>query len=122
MECNDKIQEMRHQLGKTPEGRAMIRQRLTEAFNSLLPAGKDSLGWEEMKKMADVFSPTHDHMVGGHWNWDDKTAKATFDFMVSIFGQDGRVTLGEWLNSFIPYMRYVIPFVEEKHISPDHMR
>lgn len=92
---------------------------MVDAFNCLLPAGKDSLGWDEMKKMQDAFADSHDHLTGGHWCWEDKTAKASFDFMVNIFGCDGRITLNQWLNSFIPYMRYVNPFVEEKHLPPE---
>ena len=85
MEANEKIVTMRQQMTKTSEGRAMFKDRMVDAFNSLLPAGKDSLGFDEMKKMQDVMAPSHDHLVGGHWIWDEKTAKAGFDFMVGIF-------------------------------------
>jgi hypothetical protein len=71
----------------------MIKNRMVDAFNSLLPAGKDSLGFDEMKHMQDSFAPSHDSLTGGHWIWDDKTSKANFDFMVGIFGEGGRVTL-----------------------------
>jgi len=37
-------------------------------------------GWEDMRKMEKNFAPMHDKMVGGHWVWDDATAKASFDF------------------------------------------
>lgn len=99
----------------------MIKNRMVDAFNQLLPAGKDSLGFDEMKHMQDIFAPTHDTLTGGHWVWEDKTAKASFDWMVNVFGEGGRVTLKQWMSSWIPYFRYVQPFVEEKLLDPEQM-
>jgi len=65
--CNDKIIEMREATQKTSKGRKMIKDRMVAAYNELLPAGKDSLGWEEFKKMTDSFAPMHDSLAGGHW-------------------------------------------------------
>jgi hypothetical protein len=66
---------------------------LTVAFKSVCPAGQLTAGWEDMKKIADYFAPMHDKFAGGHVCWDDKTAKAAFDFQVKKFGTGGRFTL-----------------------------
>jgi hypothetical protein len=36
--------------------------------------------------MSTKFAPEHDKIAGGHWIWDDATAKASFDFGVTLFG------------------------------------
>lgn len=42
--------------------------------------------------------------------------------MVNIFGENGKVSLQQWMNSFIPYTRYVLPFCEEKNVEPEQVR
>ena len=54
----------------------------------------------------------HDKLVGGHWEWEAESAKAAHEYMVSLFGSNGRVTLEQWTASFMPYMKRVRPFVE----------
>lgn len=36
--------------------------------------------------MGELVAPMHDKMVGGHWIWDDATAKPQFEFGVEMFG------------------------------------
>ena len=66
--------------------------------------------------MNDIFAPAHDSLAGGHWIWDDATAKASFDITVKLFGKDGRISRQQWMNSMVPYVRYVLPFCEEKNV------
>jgi hypothetical protein len=35
----------------------------------------ETCGWDELKKMGEKFGPDHDKLCGGHWIWDDATAK-----------------------------------------------
>jgi len=64
----------------------------------------------------------HDKMVGGHWVWDDASAKASFDYMASIFGSNGRVTLDQWMASFGPYMEKVQPYVEGIELTEEQVK
>ena len=64
-----------------------------------------------MKGMTVAFAPIHDKICGGHWIWDEETAKANFDFTVSLYGTQGRFTLIEWFASFQPYKDHVEPLV-----------
>jgi len=36
-------------------------------------------------------------MAGGHWNWDDASAKIQHDFTVALFGSDGRYTFSQFI-------------------------
>lgn len=62
------------------------------AWSKLQDPHTETCGWEELKKFGASFNEIHDKMVGGHWNWDDATAKAQHDFTVAHFGTDGRYT------------------------------
>jgi hypothetical protein len=53
---------------------------LTKAFKEICPPGEMSAGFDDMKKMSENFGPMHDKLAGGHWIWDDATAKAAFCF------------------------------------------
>jgi hypothetical protein len=60
----------------------------------------------------------HDEIAGGHWIWDDVTAKAAYDFTVNLFGCDGKYSKTQWFSSFIPFMQYVKPIVEPNVLTP----
>lgn len=70
----------------------VIFEALGDCFDDLCPKDKNSLGWEEFKEMQNKFAPMHDKLAGGHWCWDDASAKATYDFHVKLFGREGRYT------------------------------
>jgi hypothetical protein len=95
---------------------------LTKAFNKLLPPGQTSLGWDEMSKMQDEFAPMHDKIAGGHWCWDQESAKEAHNYMASLFGSNCRVTCEQWMSSFGPYMKKVQPYVECIDLSPEQIK
>lgn len=37
-----------------------------------------------------------DKLAGGHYIWDETTAKAAFDYSVAIFGTDDRFSKSQW--------------------------
>ena len=80
------------------EGYMKMFEALGQAFDSLLPKDKDSLGWEEFKCMTEKFAPMQDKAAGGHWIWDDSTAKASFDYGVGIYGDDGRFSFSQFMS------------------------
>jgi len=49
-----------------------------------------------MKNMQSQFWPMQDKLAGGHYIWDETTAKATFDYSVAIFGTDDRFSKSQW--------------------------
>lgn len=51
-------------------------EEIGKMFDELIIPGCDSLGWDQLKKMQFMFAPIHDNIAGGHWIWDDTTAKA----------------------------------------------
>lgn len=109
---------MRQEMRKTPQGNMKMFETLSTVFDSLLPVDKDSLGWEEFKLMQDKFAPEHDKIAGGHWCWDDATAKAHFEFGVNIFGGvNCRYTKPQWFAQLIYYLRVVNPFVDPPQLS-----
>lgn len=65
---------------KTEEGRKKMMDSLMAAFKAVCPAGQLTAGCEDMMKMTDHFAPMHDKYAGGHVCWEEKTAKAAFDF------------------------------------------
>lgn len=89
---DNKIREVRDKAMHDGAGGDMMKM-ISGSFTKLLPPGQTSLGWNEMKKMQEEFAPMHDKLVGGHWCWDDASAKAAFECMASVFGSNGRVTL-----------------------------
>ena len=105
-------------MGDSEEGRKKIMQSLTDVWNSLKAPGQETLGWEELRKIQFHYAPMHDEIAGGHWIWDDETAKAAHDHQVGLFGFDGRYTKTQWFGSFVPYMQYVKPVVEPNVLLP----
>lgn len=77
-----------------------------------MPAGQNSLSWNEFKKIDESFASMHDQAFGGHWIWEDASAKANFDYMTSVFGSNGRVTFDQWCASFPDYMEKIEPYVD----------
>jgi len=55
---------------------ATMMSQISGAWDGLQTPGRDTLGWNEMRKMQFVYAPIHDDLVGGHWIWDDETSKA----------------------------------------------
>jgi len=60
-----------------------------------------------------MVSPEHDKLSGGHWIWDDSTAKAHYEFGVHLFGNaaNSRYTRAQWYSQIVYYLRVVQPFV-----------
>ena len=108
---DNKIREMRDKAMHAGSGGEMM-QMIVSNFKKLCPPGQTSLGWDEMKKMQDEFAPMQDKLVGGHWCWEDASARAAHECMASCFGSNGRVTLEQWMSSFGPFMKHVQPYVE----------
>jgi hypothetical protein len=53
-----------------------------------------------------------DKMFGGHFIWDDATSKASFDFVVKIFGEpDCKISFCQWAAQVECYMKNVFPLV-----------
>ena len=66
------------------------------------------------------FAPEHDKMVGGHWNWDDATSKAHFDYGVKFFGSpDNRYTKQQWFAQLIYYIRYISPLTDQHVLTKE---
>ena len=51
-----------------------------------------------MKKLGASFDADNDKLAGGHWIWDDSTAKASFDYGVGIYGDDGRFSFSQFMS------------------------
>lgn len=50
-----------------------------------------------------------------HWNWDDETAHAVWNYSANIYGShDFRMTLPQWFSMVMGYDRNIEPFVEPK--------
>lgn len=49
----------------------------------------------------------HDKIAGGHWCWDKTTSKASWDFTVHIFGQNGRISFSQWMAQIMYYVKWV---------------
>ena len=62
-------------------------------FISLDKEGKGSFGWKEFMAFQDMIAKTHRTKFGGYWVAEQKTQKDLFDFIVTIFGTDGRITI-----------------------------
>ena len=73
------------------KGKEMMAM-MSKSFDDILPKGQNTAGWEDMKKMQEKFNPMNDKIAGGHWIWEESSAKAAFEFSCSIFGTDGRFT------------------------------
>ena len=78
---------------------------MIEIWRSLESEGEKTLGLEEMRLMPVKMADDLDRQVGGHWIYDEETAKANFDCSVQYFGTDGRVSLNQWVASFGPFYR-----------------
>ena len=113
---------------RTPEGQAALGKMLKEAWIAVSPGKKEGcrLGWEEMKKMQEVLyegidkiNPEHEN---AHWVWDDETAKASFDFSVSIYGSKGKLSRSQWLKMSLAYLRFVKPFAEPVILTQEQIR
>ena len=55
---------------------------MIEIWRSLEPENDKTLGWEEMRQMPVKMADDLDRQVGGHWVYDEDTAKANFDCSV----------------------------------------
>tara|TARA_B110000285_G_C15100504_1_gene604727 strand:- start:473 stop:676 length:204 start_codon:yes stop_codon:yes gene_type:complete len=66
---------MRNEMRATADGRKKMARAVYDAFASVMDVHTETCGWAEMKKMGEKISPMHDKLAGGHWNWDDTTAK-----------------------------------------------
>ena len=62
----------------------------------LSPNGDDTLGLDELMKMAEMMYPMIDKInaphTDAHWIWDIPTMKPVYDFHVKIYGMAGRYT------------------------------
>lgn len=96
----------------TDEGKQQMMTMLSQTWNKYLPAGQNSLSWNEFKRIDESFNEMHDKAFGGHYIWDDASAKANFDYMASIFGSNGRVTMEQWSSSFPDYVEKIEPYVD----------
>jgi len=121
-EASMKLKAMREKVMSTPEGRKEMMDSLAKAFKEICPPGDMSAGWEDMRKMEKNFAPMHDKMAGGHWVWDDVTAKASFDFQVKKFGTGGRMTMTQWFSSLEIFFAEVNPFVNPKELTKEQIK
>lgn len=103
-----------------------MMKMMDETWTSLCPPGHDDLGWEELKKMYEMFYPSIDKInaphENAHWEWDDATAHKSFEFHQKIFGTShGTYTLPQWFAMMMSFSRNVEPFVEPKQLSQDQI-
>lgn len=119
MEADKKIEDSRREMFKTEEGRDKINESLAEVWMSLLKKGERTLGWDQLKCMQDKFAPMHDKLAGGHWCWDDKTAKAHYDFTTKIFGNGDRISFPDWMAQLYYYIKWIQPFVDTPVLTTD---
>jgi hypothetical protein len=117
-----KINNMRKEMAKTPEGKIKMRDSLIEAFKAVCPPGDMTAGYEDMMKMTEHYAPMHDNLAGGHVIWEPKTAKASFDFQVKKFGTGGRFTLTQWMSSLVVFMDEIQPWVNPKELDKDQIK
>ena len=83
-----------------------------KAFSATCKPGEHTVGWEGIQKVRDSFHDFDDKMFGGHFNWDEATSKASFDFTVKIFGEmDDKISFGQWVGQVECYMKHVHPLV-----------
>ena len=56
-ECDRKIKASRNAMKNTEAGRKEFMENISKLWDSLLPAGADELGWEELKTMQEIVAP-----------------------------------------------------------------
>ena len=82
---------------------------MVEKWMCVLENGQVDIGWEGMNKLNDAFNADIDQInaphQNAHWNWDDATAKAAWDFSVGLFGYDGKFSMPEWFAMIMCYDR-----------------
>tara|TARA_B110000285_G_C14830469_1_gene470624 strand:- start:169 stop:414 length:246 start_codon:yes stop_codon:yes gene_type:complete len=77
----------------------MLMPMVARAFLTACEPGQHTVGWEGIKQVRDSFNDFDDKTFGGHFIYDDATAKASFDFTVKIFGEyDGKISFGQWVG------------------------
>jgi len=81
-----------------------------------------SVGWEDMKKMNEIYAPMYDKLAGGHWVWDDACSKASYDFQAKKFGVGGRMTMTQWFSSLEIFFADVNPFVNPKELTKEQIK
>tara|TARA_B110000285_G_C15100504_1_gene604728 strand:- start:707 stop:994 length:288 start_codon:yes stop_codon:yes gene_type:complete len=69
--------------------------------------------------MGPKFAPMHDKIAGGHWNWDDVSAKASHDFTTHIFGDGDQISFPQWMAQIGYYVKWIQPFVDTPTLTAD---
>jgi len=126
VDCDKKIKEVENKGKNTEEGRKKFREYMVGKWIHVLPHGQVDLGYEELQKLNDIFNIDIDAInaphQNAHWNWEPVTAKASYDFMVGIFGYDGKLSMPEWFSMILSYDRDVKPFVEPVVLTDDQIK
>ena len=65
-ECNRKIVDSMRQMKASPEGREKFMKMMEQSWRKLLPAGHDTLGWEQFQQMQDLMAPEIDKINAPH--------------------------------------------------------
>jgi hypothetical protein len=61
----------------------------------------------------------HDKLAGGDWIWDDKTAKASFDFTTQLFGEGGRISFPQWMAQRDYFIKWIQPFADTPTLTAE---
>ena len=72
---------------------------------------KDQWDFEDYKALIRAGYPTYDSNFGGHFELDEDTTAAIYDFMVSLFGKDGKYSKENWVACSGFFYKYVDPVI-----------
>lgn len=73
--------------------------------------------------MQEIFAPDIDKInaphENAHWNWDDATAKAAYEYGAMLFGTKGEYTISQWFAMMFSYRRNIQPLVEPPSLTKE---
>ena len=85
-------------------------ETITQAWAS---QDKERWGWIEYKALIESNYPLYDTHFGGHFEIEEESAKASFDWVVGKFGEDGSYTKEAWIKCVEIYYDQVDGLVQE---------